>query len=86
MKPIIRITVEGGVIQGVELFPGNKGEEKKSPIVQVWDFDCQGDGGNYTNKDGDEFNLSVWTPDKISLEDLQCDEIIRPEMESGDDA
>jgi hypothetical protein len=84
MKPTIRITIEGGCVQAVEYFPGSGDEAKDDPIVMIWDFDCEGDGGTHKNPAGDEFNLGIWTPDVITLADLQCEEIIR-EDEDGDD-
>jgi hypothetical protein len=80
MKPTIRVTVEGGVVQAVEYFPGSGSNiVDDAPTVQVWDFDCEGDGGNCKNSKGEEFNLNVWTPEPISLGDLQCEEIKREE-------
>ena len=79
MKPIIRVTIQGGVVGDVEYFPGSGEDAKENPIVQVWDYDCEGSGGNYLDSEGEEFNLGVWTPGIIGLKDLQCEEI--PEEE-----
>ena len=82
MKPTIRVTVEGGVVQAVEYFPGNGSNVVEDiPIVQVWDFDCEGNGGNYKNHEDEEFNLAVFTPEIIKGEDLLCNEIVRKERE-----
>lgn len=83
MRPIIRVTVEGGMVQAVEHFKGNGNDANEDAIVMVWDFDCEGNGGSHENAEGEEFNLDAWTPMIIEEKDLFCKEIIREEEEEN---
>jgi hypothetical protein len=71
-RAIVRITVQGGVVANTEFLPATGDNPDDTPLIQIWDFDCEGDGGAYTNSEGEEFNLGVIEPEIISLKDLQC--------------
>lgn len=59
-KPIIRITVQGGLIQEIDFVSGELKNGEK-PEIQVWDFDTDGGGRNAKNQEGEDFIYSDWT-------------------------
>lgn len=86
-QTIIKITVVKGCVD-VECVPGSGQLAELPPIVQVWDYDCEGDGGNHEDHDGTPFNLSVFGDEgrgfdlsNITMKDLECKPISHDEVD-----
>lgn len=68
---VIRITMDGGLIQDIEFIPADV-------CIEVWDFDVEGsDNDRRRNERGDEYLFSVWVgndvpatvfPERLALE------------------
>jgi hypothetical protein len=77
-QAIIKITVQGGCVE-VSLLPDSGHLASLPPSVQVWDYDCEGGGGNHEDAKGDPFDLAIygerrsgWKMNKITTQDLEC--------------
>jgi hypothetical protein len=51
--PVIRVTVEGGLVQAVDGIP-------PGVVVEVWDFDQTEDADCEQNEEGDTFRRITW--------------------------
>ncbi len=84
-KPIVRITMDGGLIQDIEVNETLKTLlEEHGFEVHVWDFDTEGGGeeDNYfLNKANDGFFLAEWEPLLAPIPDEEMTNYSAPERE-----
>jgi hypothetical protein len=67
--PIIKITVEGGVVSSVIVSDDLK-IDGKYPEVYLCDYDIGDNEGNATDKDGERFTLAIIDPETSTKEEM----------------